>query len=135
LQLISTTPRNTREKPFFSITGPAFNCNKEDSCFDVNAEQYTSEYKTDKASSALPVRGLFNSSKYSNLTKKPLPYNGTFVGFDGFLDDIETDTEGHPTLFNFSVDNITFLGKSMSPNVGQMAPGMLRILNIPTQHF
>lgn len=106
---------------YLNISGAALNSNKSDGTFQVNAAQYTSHYKNNRALSILPVQADLNSNKYRN--KKPIPSNNTYVSVEGFLDDIETDTEGHATRFHVSVDNIGFLGRATfppSPAVGQV---------------
>jgi hypothetical protein len=84
-----------------------------DGFFEVNAAQYMSHYKNDRALSILPIRAHFNSNKYK--TKKPILSNNTYVSMEGFLDDIEIDTTGRATLFHVSVDNINFLGRASLP--------------------
>jgi len=93
---------------YINISSAAINSNKTRGFFDINAPQYTSHYKTNRALSFLPVHAHFNSNKYK--TKKPIPSNNMYVSFEGFLETIETDTTGHATSFHMSVDNINFLG-------------------------
>ena len=104
-----------RERPYINISGAAVNANKTAAFFDLNAPQYTSHYKSNRAHSILPVQAHFNSNKYR--TKKPIPSNNTYVSIEGFLKNIDTDSNGHATKFHISVDNINFLGRAtISPS-------------------
>ena len=86
----------------------------------MNVSQYTSFYKTQRNLSTLPVRAHFDETRYKN--KKPIPTNNTYVAVEGFLNNVEVDSKsGTPTIFHFSVDNISFLGKAVLPNMGQSA--------------
>lgn len=96
-----------REHPYINVSGAAINSNKTGGFFDVNAPQYTSQFKTNRTPSVLPVQAHFNSNKYKN--KKPIPSNNTYVSIEGFLEDVDTDSIGHATRFHVSVDNINFL--------------------------
>jgi len=63
------------------------------------------------------VQANFNLSKYR--TKKPILSNNTYVSFEGFLEDIETDSAGRVTVFHISVDNISFLSRAaLLPSTG-----------------
>lgn len=110
LQLIPTKTDDLRQQPYINISGAAINSNKTEGFFEVNAAQYTSHYKTNRALSILPIQAHFNSNKYR--TKKPIPSNNTFVSLEGFVEDVETDANGHATMFRVSVDNINFLGRA-----------------------
>ncbi|KAN0107268.1 hypothetical protein V8E52_010320 [Russula decolorans] len=111
IQLIPTKTDDLRQKPYINVSGAALNSNKADGYFEINAPQYTSHYKTNRAQSILPVQAHFNSNKYR--TRKPIPSNNTYVSIEGFLEDVETDTSGCAMLFRVSVDNINFLGKAV----------------------
>ena len=113
LQLIPTKTQELRQQPYINISGAAINSNKTGRFFEVNATQYTTHYKANRALSILPIQAHFNSNKYR--TKKPIPSNNTYVSLEGFLEGVETDTTGHATLFHISVDNINFLGKATLP--------------------
>ena len=105
-----------RQKPYINVSGVAVNSNYTNGFFKVNATQYTSHYKDNRALSILPVQAHFNPNKYK--TKKPIPSNNTYVTIEGFLEDIETDASGHASLFHVSVDNINFLGRAtLSPSI------------------
>ena len=110
LQLIPTKTEDVRQRAYINVAGAAVNSNKTDGFFQINAAQFTSHYKNERALSILPVQAHFNSNKYR--TKKPIPSNDTYVSVEGFLEEIETDTAGHTTLFHVSVDNISFLGRA-----------------------
>ncbi|HYT42465.1 MAG TPA: hypothetical protein VEP90_08970, partial [Methylomirabilota bacterium] len=99
-----------RQCAYINISSATVNSNKTDGFFEVNATQYTSHYKNNHTLSILPAQANFNSSKYR--TKKPILSNNTYVSFEGFLEDIETDSAGHMTVFHISVDNISFLGRA-----------------------
>ena len=104
-----------RERTYINVSGAAINCNKTGSFFQINAPQYTSQYKNNRTLSILPVHTHFNSSKYRS--KKPIPLNNTYISIEGFLDNVETDSSGHATSFHISVDNINFLSKAtLSPS-------------------
>lgn len=109
-------------QPYIYISGAAINSNKTAGFFEVNAAQYTSHYKTNRALSILPIQAHFNSNKYRS--KKSIPSNNTYVSLEGFLEDVETDATGQATLFRVSVDNINFLGKAtlMPSATGTVAP-------------
>jgi hypothetical protein len=109
-QLIPTKTEELRQQPYIYISGAAINSNKTAGFFEVNAAQYTSHYKTNRALSILPIQAHFNSNKYRS--KKSIPSNNTYVSLEGFLEDVETDATGQATLFRVSVDNINFLGKA-----------------------
>ena len=105
-----------REHTYINVSGAAINSNKTAGFFKVNAPQYTSHFKNNRALSILPVYAHFNSNKYK--TKKLIPANNTYVSIKGFLELVETDSDGRATSFQVSVDNINFLGKaSVSPSV------------------
>ena len=90
-----------------------------------------SHYKNNRTLSILPIQAHFNSTKYK--TKKPVPLNNTYVCIKGFLEDIETDSNGYATLFHVSVDNINFLGRAaLTPSVGSSTGkyGTLSLLDI-----
>lgn len=110
VQLIPTKTEDIQQQPYINISGAAVNSNKSNGFFEVNAAQYTSHYKNNRALSILPVKVNFNSNKYR--TKKLIPSNNTYVSVEGFLDDFETDTAGHVTQFHISVDNISFLSRA-----------------------
>ena len=77
--------------------------------------QYTSFYKTQRNLSTLPVRAHFDETRYKN--KKPIPTNNTYIAVEGFLNNVIVDSKsGTSTIFHFSVDNISFLGKAVLPN-------------------
>ena len=111
-----------RELPYINVSGMVLNSNKTSGFFDLNAPQYTSHYKYNRSLSILPVQAHFNSNKYK--TKKPIPSNNIYVSVEGFLEDVETDSDSHTTTFHVSVDNINFLDcstltLSMSGNIGE----------------
>ena len=110
MQLIPTFAPETRQISFLNISGVAVRSNKTDGFFNIDAAQYTTNYKTNRNLSVLPVRMTFNSNKYKN--KKPIPSNNTYVSVEGVLYDFETDTNGQATRFWLSVDNISFLGRA-----------------------
>ena len=110
LQLIPTKNDDMRHQPFLNVSGAATNSDKSEGVFNINASQYTTHYKTNRALSVLPVRAQFNLNKYK--TKKPIPSDNTYVAVEGFLADIDTDSTGHTLLFHIEVDNINFLGKA-----------------------
>jgi hypothetical protein len=122
-QLIPTTSTDARQVAFINVSGKAFNCNKTSRSFEINASQYTSYYKTNKTLSVLPIRALFNTAKYR--LKKPVPSENSYVSVEGFLAEIETDSNGVALCFLISVDNINFLGKapttsSLTGSVGEL---------------
>jgi hypothetical protein len=84
-----------RQQSYINFSGATLNSNKTDGFFQVNAAQYTSHYKNNRALSTLPVQANFNSNKYK--TKKPIPSNNTYVAVKGFLEDIKTDSAGQAT--------------------------------------
>ena len=98
-----------RFPPYITVSGAALDSNKVDGSFRINASQYTTYYRSNRTKSCLPVQGNFLLSKYSD--KKPVPTNNSFVTIDGFLTDVVTDHFGEASLFEVSVDNISFLGK------------------------
>jgi hypothetical protein len=102
-----------RVQPYINVSGAAFNSNKTDGFFDINAAQYTSYYKSNRTLSNLPVRAHFDLIKYK--AKRPIPSNNTYVSIEGFLRDVETDAMGQATLFNMSIDNISFFGRAALP--------------------
>ena len=114
--------------PYITVSGATFNKSK--TSFDVNATQYTSFYKTQHNLSTLPIRAHFDKTRYKN--KKPIPANNTYVAVEGFLNNVKVDSNsGTPTIFHINVDNISFLGKTVLPNVGQSgSQGKLVILFI-----
>jgi hypothetical protein len=121
-QLIPTFAPETRQISFLNVSGVAVRSNKAEGFFDVDAAQYTTNYKSDRHLSVLPVRATFNSNKYKN--KKPIPSNNTYVSVEGTLYDFETDTNGQATRFWLSVDNISFLGRASSlPSSSASPPG------------
>jgi len=104
-----------RERAYINVSGAAINSNKTGGFFKINAPQYTSHFKHNRALSILPVHANFNSNKYK--TKKPIPANNTYVSIEGFLESVETDSTGLATSFHVSVDNINFLGRAtVSPS-------------------
>ena len=114
-QLIPTKMDDMHECPYINVSSAAINSNKTASSFKINASQYTSQYKTNRNLSVLPVQAHFNSSKYR--TKKLIPSNNTYVSIEGFLEDVETDSIGRANKFHVSVDNINFLGRAtLSPS-------------------
>lgn len=127
-----------RERAYINVSGATLNSNKTSGSFDINAPQYTSYYKQNRTLSVLPVQAHFNSSKYKS--KKPIPSNNTYVSFEGFLEDVQTDSYGRATMFHVSVDNINFLGRSsLSPsatgNPSQVTPSFSNSLfNTYLQH-
>ena len=61
------------------------------------------------------VRAHFDETRYKN--KKPIPTNNTYIAVEGFLNNVIVDSKsGTSTIFHFSVDNISFLGKAVLPN-------------------
>ena len=113
IQLIPCAPDILRT-PYITLSGATFN--KTDNTFDMNTSQYTSFYKTQRNLSTLPIRAHFDEVRYKN--KKPIPSNNTYVAVEGFLNSVETDPNtGIPSIFNISVDNISFLGKAILPGV------------------
>jgi hypothetical protein len=123
-QLIPTTLTDARQVAFINVSGKAFNSNKTIGSFEINASQYTSHYKTNKTLSVFPVRALFNTAKYK--LKKPAPSDNSYVSVEGFLAEIETDSNQRPLRFLVSVDNINFLGKapassSLTGSIGKQA--------------
>ena len=104
-----------RERAYINLSGAALNSNKTAGFFKLNAAQYTSHFKHNRALSILPVHANFNSTKYK--TKKPVLANNTYVSIEGFLESVETDSAGHACSFHVSVDNINFLGRAtVSPS-------------------
>ena len=71
------------------------------------------------------------STKLGTKKKKPIPAN-TYVAVEGFLNNVKVDSNsGTPMIFHINVDNISFLGKAVLPNVGQSgSQGKLVILFI-----
>jgi len=65
-----------------------------------------------KDESILPIRAAFNSKKYKS--KVPMPSVDTFVAIEGLLIDVQTDDNGLSILFNISVQDISFLGKTLT---------------------
>jgi hypothetical protein len=102
-----------RVQPYIHVSGAAVNSNKTDGFFDLNATQYTSYYKSNRTLSNLPIRAHFDQSKFK--AKRPIPSNNTYVSIEGFLRDVDTDASGQATLFNVSIDNISFLGRAALP--------------------
>ena len=96
------------KRPYINTSSTAINSNKTDGFFDINTPQYTSHFKTNRVLSVLPVQAHFNSNKYRS--KKLIPSNNTYVSIEGFLEDIDTNSNGHATWFHISVNNINFLG-------------------------
>jgi len=119
VKLIPATTNDMRVQPYMIVSGATFNSNKTDGFFDVNAAQYTSYYKSNCTLSNLPVRGHFDLNKFK--AKRPIPSNNTYVSIEGFLRDVETDMMGQATLFNMSIENISFLGRAVLP--ASMAAG------------
>ena len=96
------------------MSGVALNSNKIDA-LDVNAAQYASHYKSQRALSVLPVHAVFKATKYKG--QKPLPADNTYVAVDGFLGHVEKQPDSHASRFLLTVDNISFLGNiSTSPS-------------------
>jgi len=114
------------------VSGTAINSNKTGGFFEINAPQYTSHYKKNRALSYLPVHAHFNSNKYK--TKEPIPSNNTYVSFEGFLEGIDTDSAGKPTSFHVSVDNINFLGRATVSPSGTGNTGIQSFSNIFTPY-
>ena len=123
VKLILTKHDDMREHAYINVSGAAINSNKLAGCFGVNAAQYTTYYKSNRALSFLPVQAHFNSNKYK--MKKPIPSNNTYVSVEGFLDAIGTDSNGNVTTFHVSVDNINFLGKSTVSSATSSTAGIL----------
>ena len=114
-KLIPTNIEDMRERAYINLSGAAINSNKTAGFFKLNAPQYTSHFKHNRALSILPIHANFNSAKYK--TKKPVPANNTYVSIEGFLESVETDSAGHACSFHVSVDNINFLGRAtISPS-------------------
>jgi hypothetical protein len=91
-QLIPTDSTDTRQVAFINISGKAFNSNKTNGSFEINASQYTSHYKSNKSLSVLPIRAVFKTAKYK--MKKPVPSDNTYVSVEGVLAKIESDSNG-----------------------------------------
>jgi len=110
VQLIPTKTDEVRQPTYINICGAAMNINKPEDSFEVNAGQYTSHYKNNRPLSTLPVRAHFNLNKYR--TRTPMPSDNSYVSVEGYLEDVETDSAGHATLFHVLIDNISFLGRA-----------------------
>ena len=112
-----TTPDSIRNAPYATFTGAVFDCNKTDSTFDLNANQYTSFYKAQRHMSSIRVRAHFDDSKYKK--NKPMPSKNTYVCVEGFVVQFDTDpTTGHANLIHIIVDNVSFLGRAATPASG-----------------
>lgn len=112
-----------RHPPYITFSGAAFN--RAEASFDVNAPQYTSFFKTQRNLSTLPIRAHFDETRYKN--KKPLPSNNTYVAVEGFVTEVEIDSDtAQPYIFHISVDNISFLGKAVLPANGSQSKRLIR---------
>jgi hypothetical protein len=96
------------------IASTVFNSDKDQLCFDINAKQYLSFYKSHLVQPVFPVQATLNPAIYKN--KKPLSSNNSIVSVKGILThvDIDEDTR-QPLLFHITVDHIGFLRKSTVP--------------------
>jgi hypothetical protein len=111
-QLIPSTESIMRHPPYITFSGTAFNC--AESSLDVNVPQYTSFFKSQRSLSTFPVCAHFDEVQYKN--KKPLLSNNTYVAVEGFITEVEMDSDtAQPSLFHVSIDNISFLGKAILP--------------------
>jgi hypothetical protein len=120
MQLIPSSP-DVRQCVYISFSGVSFN--KLDTSFDITPSQYVSFYKKDRALSKIPIRAHFNEVRYK--TKIPLPANGSNVSVEGFLTQVELDSDGQPSLLHVQIDNINFLGRAViAPVTPSSSQGM-----------
>ena len=83
----------------------------------------------------LSICAHFDETRYKN--KKPIPTNNTYVAVEVFLNNVKVDSNsGTPTISHINIDNISFLGKAVLPNMGQSgSQGKVVILFIFTTQW
>lgn len=124
VKLIPSTEEVMCRAPYITASGAAFNAEKNDGVFDCNVPQYTTFYRDHRHLSTLPIRAHFDDVRYKN--KKPIPSNNNYVTVEGFLYQVDVDTNtGQPLLFHINAENIAFLGKAVLPNTPLANQGTL----------
>jgi hypothetical protein len=116
LQLIPVDVEYVEHRPYVCMSGMALRPNKTDGSFEMDAKQYTSQYKAMKELSIFPIRAHFPSKRWKGV--KPLPGYNVNVCVEGFLYGLEKDNSDRPIRFLLEVDNIHFLNPPGSPQKG-----------------
>lgn len=123
-QLIPADVEDQRHRPHVVIAGTAKNINETDATFDIDVFQYTStlknladpklqKSKSGNQQSIFPLRTRIPDTK--RFKTKPLPKPNTNVLVSGFLTQMDLSKEREVNRFLISMENITFLGRSLLP--------------------
>jgi len=133
VKLIPSTEEVMCHAPYITTSGAAFNAKKNDGIFDCNVPQYTTFYRDHWHLSTLLIQAHFDDVCYKN--KKPILLNNNYVTIEGFLYQIDVDTNtGQLLLFHINVENIAFLGKAVLPNTPLANQGTLCLqMNVNSQ--
>ncbi|KAK7021615.1 hypothetical protein R3P38DRAFT_2629104 [Favolaschia claudopus] len=118
-------PENFTPKyhPFVSVCGAASNVDKQNSSFDITAEQYLSANKA--YNNQFPVHFVFpDTPRWQN--KKPLPGPGKPVVVDGFLTGVERNPGRTVKHFIIDIEKVTFVGQGTSAPKAEPSPVKLK---------
>ncbi|KAK6988343.1 hypothetical protein R3P38DRAFT_2573395, partial [Favolaschia claudopus] len=109
--------------PFVSVCGAASNVDKQNSSFDITAEQYLSANKA--YNNQFPVHFVFpDTPRWQN--KKPLPGPGKPVVVDGFLTGVERNPDRTVKHFIIDIEKVTFVGQGTSAPKAEPSPVKLK---------
>ena len=104
-----------RHPPYFHISGTVINSNTKHSTFEMQPTQYVSSLKSlrKRSMGPFPIKCTFmESARFRN--KKLTPKDGSYVTIEGSLTNFAiAPNEDFPNHFNISIENITFLGRTM----------------------
>ncbi|KAK7034996.1 hypothetical protein R3P38DRAFT_3263828 [Favolaschia claudopus] len=118
-------PENFTPKyhPFVSVCGAASNVDKQNSSFDITAEQYLSA--NEAYINQFPVHFVFpDTPRWQN--KKPLPGPGKPVVVDGFLTGVERNPDRTVKHFIIDIEKVTFVGQGTSAPKAEPSPVKLK---------
>ncbi|KAJ7239147.1 hypothetical protein C8J57DRAFT_1246187 [Mycena rebaudengoi] len=106
-------------RPVVHACGPASSIDKQDSTFEINAEQYLSVNK--QTDNVFPIRCLFPATprweKY-----KPIPSKGKPVAVEGVLTGVERNEDRMVKHFIVDMEKVTFLGQAPTAPKAETSP-------------
>ena len=106
---------------FVHVCGLAANPNKDDATFEVVAEQYVT---ATRSAECFPIRCLIpDTPRFQKY--KPIPSKGKFVSVTGFLTGIERNDDHTVKYFLLDVDQVVFLGQSVSAPKAEQSPNKI----------
>jgi hypothetical protein len=108
-----------RHRPVVHACGLPISIDKEDSTFEINAEQYLSANK--QTDNVFPLRCLFPATPRWE-RYKPMPAKGKSVAIEGVITGVERNEDRTVKHFIVDMEKVTFLGQTPTAPKAETSP-------------